>query len=223
MTSPLLCAGADGAPESSASRPRQLHLVQSHELSPLSQDDAELLHGLASDDLAVAGAVLEEMFRTWYVVLVAFATVRIGDEASAQDIVQEVFVDIWRRRQGLTLTGSVAGYLHGAVRHRTLMRHRDEANRQRLLGTIVAAERVELSVRSLESGVDAQDDDERRFQAVIVASDTLPPRAREVFYLRWRQGLSYKEIASVMGISVKTAEAQMTIAMRRVRQAVQDL
>jgi RNA polymerase sigma-70 factor (ECF subfamily) len=223
MTSPLSCADAGGAPESSAFQPRQLRLVQSQEFSPLPSDDVELLRGLASDDLGVAGAALESMFRTWYVALVAFATVRIGDEANAQDIVQEVFVDIWRRRQSLALMGSVAGYLHGAVRHRTLMRHRDEANRQRLLGTIAAAERIELSVQHLESEVEAQDDDEQRFRAVIAAAEMLPPRAREVFYLRWRRGLSYKEIAGVMGISVKTAEAQMTIAMRRVRQGVQDL
>jgi len=190
-------------------------------------DDQSLLVELASAEVHVAAAALEVVFRSWYAKLMAFARVVTGDESAAQDIVQEIFLDLWRRRTTVVLMTSFAAYLHGAVRHRALTGRRDAANRARLLGTISAAEYAETMVAAPalpnESESERESDDDRRFRAIVAAADTLPPRAREVFYLRWRQSLSYKEIAIVMGISVKTIEAQMTIAMRRVREALRGL
>jgi RNA polymerase sigma-70 factor (ECF subfamily) len=197
---------------------RRPRLVRSQGSTP--HEDQTLLAELASSDLNVAAGALEGIFRDWYAKLIAFARVVTGDEANAQDVVQDIFIDLWRRRTSIVLTRSLAAYLHSAVRHRALTRRRDEANRNRLLGTIGEAEYVGTvsGERPSASERDSARDDDRRFHAVISAADTLPPRAREVFYLRWRQSLSYKEIAVVMGISVKTVEAQMTIAMRRVRE-----
>jgi RNA polymerase sigma-70 factor (ECF subfamily) len=204
--------------------PRRLHLVararQSADVAT-QRVQHEVLRALASEDVETASVALERVFREWYAPLVAFASVLLGDRSAAQDVVQEIFIDVWRRRTTLTISTSIAAYLHGATRHRAFTRRRDEANQERILGTIAAAEGIAWSNNALaEPDDDDVQDDERRFRAVVAAADVLPPRAREVFYLRWRQGLSYKEIAVVMGISPKTVEAQMTIALRRIRQAV---
>lgn len=216
------------ASSSDESPPRRLHLVErarrsadAAPVAPVASVEHDILRALASDDIDAASVALEGVFREWYASLIAFATVLLGDRAAAQDIVQEIFIDVWRRRTALTISTSIAAYLHGAIRHRVFTRRRDDANRERILGTIAVAEGVargENASASIED--DNSQDDEQRFRAVIAAADALPPRAREVFYLRWRQGLSYKEIAAVMDISPKTAEAQMTIALRRIRQAV---
>jgi len=197
---------------------RRPRLVRAEGAQP--HEDQALLGELASPDLNTAAGALEGIFRCWYPKLLAFARMVTGDESSAQDVVQDIFIDVWRRRATLVLSGSLAAYLHSAVRHRAFTRHRDESNRQRLLGTIDAAEYAGTiaSEPAPTSELDARErEDDRKFRAVIAAADALPPRAREVFYLRWRQSLSNKEIAAIMGISVKTVEAQMTIAMRRVR------
>jgi RNA polymerase sigma-70 factor (ECF subfamily) len=217
------------ASSSDESPPRRLHLVERTRQSadaapvapvaPVASVEHEILRALASDDIDAASVALEGVFREWYASLIAFATVLLGDRATAQDIVQVIFIDVWRRRTTLTISASIAAYLHGAIRHRVFTRRRDEANRERILGTIAVAEGIAHGENaSIED--DNSQDDEQRFRAVIAAADALPPRAREVFYLRWRQGLSYKEIAAVMDISPKTAEAQMTIALRRIRQVV---
>ena len=223
MTLPHFLAALRASP-SDESRPRRLHLVDRARglvEPPAAHAEHAIFRTLASDDAEAASAALEGVFREWYTPLIAFASVLLGDRAVAQDIVQEIFIDIWRRRMTLTVSTSFAAYLHGAVRHRAFTNRRDEANRARILGTIAGAEGfVRSEAASVETDTDDAQDDDRRFRAVIAAADALPPRAREVFYLRWRQGLSYKEIAAVMGISPKTVEAQMTIALRRIRQVV---
>lgn len=217
MTLPNFLAALSASPPDDP-RPRPLRLVGRTESSVSSGRSAEqdTLRALTADDVEGAGAALEAVFREWYSPLVSFGAVFLADRSAAQDVVQDVFIDAWRRRTTLSLTTSIAAYLHGAVRHRALTHRRDEANRDRLLGTIAAAEGIAPS--DMSSDVEA--DDERRFRAIIQAADALPARAREVFYLRWRQGLSYKEVAAIMEISPKTVEAQMTIALRRIREAV---
>jgi RNA polymerase sigma-70 factor (ECF subfamily) len=188
------------------------------------QSDETLLVQLQSADTTAAIIAFEELFRTWFAPLVAFGRSLISDAAAAEDIVQSIFVDAWERRETVRVSTSIAAYLHGAVRHRALTWRRNLSRRARLLGSIAAAEfpGIPCSASSITdpNGVDAETDDEERFRAVVSAADTLPPRAREVFYLRWRQGMSHREIAEVMEISVKTVEAQMTIALRRVREMV---
>lgn len=181
-----------------------------------SHQDQTVIDQLAAGDTDA----FERIFREQFNPLTAFARFIVGDADSAVDIVQDVFVTLWRRRATVVLQHSLTTYLHAAVRFLALTRRRDTRTRMRLLGSVAAAEMVEEKRAQPPFGAGEQNDDEERFRAVIAAADQLPVRCREVFYLRWRQGLSYKDIAAVMEISVKTAEAQMTVALRRIRDHV---
>ena len=152
----------------------------------------------------------ESIFRTYYAQLVAAAEYMVRDRAEAEDVVQDVMVELWRRRENIEVATSLKAYLYRAVRNRALnqLRHQKVAPR----AEPEAADRI--------AGSPADRDFETREinMAVRKAVAGLPDRCREVFELSRIQGLSYGEIAKVMEISIKTVEAQMGKALRVLRE-----
>jgi RNA polymerase sigma-70 factor, ECF subfamily len=161
-------------------------------------------------------SAFEELFRAHYDHLVGYAARVLGATGAAEEVVQDVFLSIWKNRARLELPASnVAAYLLGAVRKRatTHLRHAHVEQRWR--------DRVARTEAVLPIGhVQAADADTRFNEvtaAVRAAVDELPPRCRQAFLLRRRHGLSYAEIAQVMGIAPKTVEVQIGAALRTLR------
>ncbi len=169
--------------------------------------DRELLDRLRLGD----HGAFEAIFRAYYAPLVGLAERMLRRRETAEEIVQDVLLEVWRRRETLVIEDSPRAYLYRATRNRALnaIRHdqmversahlvRDEAIQPPSAGSDVAMKELDTAVRE------------------AVAS--LPDRCREVFELSRGAGLRYAEIASVMGISVKTVEAQMGKALRVLRE-----
>lgn len=156
-------------------------------------------------------ADFEKLFRTYYAPLVAFAAGMVGSTDAAEDLVQEIFVAVWRRRAELAPAAVSRAYLYKAVRHRALntLRHdriaRDSAEPPEQ--SFVPSAEDELIHNEIESLVRA-------------AISRLPERARLMFTLSRDEGLTYAEIAGVTGVSVKTVETQMGRALRALRQSL---
>lgn len=171
--------------------------------------DAELLGGLR----AGRQDAYESIFKSYYAQLVGAAESMLRERSAAEDVVQDVMVELWKRRQSIDVETSLRAYLFRAVRNRSLnqIRHRkiaplaDPETANRVAGG-GAADR-ELETRELNT-------------ALRKAVATLPDRCREVFELSRVQGLSYAEIGKVLEISVKTVEAQMGKALRVLREAL---
>ena len=169
--------------------------------------DRELLERLRQGD----SAAFDEIFRTWYGPLVGTAERMLRDRAVADELVQDVMLELWRRRETLTADGSAQAYLFQATRNRVLnhLRH------------LKIEQRSEPEVRGESSSTphaDAAVIEEELDVAVQRAVQSLPDRCREVFELSRVHGLKYAEIARQMGISVKTVEAQMGKALRMLRE-----
>lgn len=171
--------------------------------------DAELVARIRAGD----EAAFETIFRTYLAPLSTFAYRYVGSRDLAADLVQDLFLWIWRNRGGWTVQGSLKAYLYSAVRNRGLdvIRHRriehrwaEESARER---------RASWATAAASSG----EADDERLAALERAIAALPDRRRQVFLLRWRDRLSYAEIAEVMGTSLKTVENQMTRALQAVR------
>jgi RNA polymerase sigma-70 factor (ECF subfamily) len=170
-------------------------------------DDAELLARLSRGDEEAFDAI----FRTWYARLVRVADGLVRDPAVAEELVQDVMLELWRRREQLAPGSAPQAYLFQATRNRALnhLRHRQVQRRaepQLLVDEPRAA--------PAPSEIDAADMD----AAVRRAVEELPPRCREVFELSRVHGLRYAEIATTLGVSVKAVEAQMTKALRTLRE-----
>lgn len=153
----------------------------------------------------------DAIFRTWYGPLVGTAERMLRDRAVAEELVQDVMLELWRRRETLAPGSSPQAYLFQATRNRVLnhLRH------------LKIAQRSEPEIQS-ESAPASSADEAVVAQEVSVAVQhaiqSLPDRCREVFELSRVHGLKYSEIASQLGISVKTVEAQMGKALRTLRE-----
>jgi len=170
-------------------------------------DDPELLARLRGGD----EEAFDTIFRTWYPRLVRLADGLVRDQAVAEELVQDVMLELWRRRALLAPDGSPQAYLFQATRNRALNHLRHVQVQRRAEPHVVEhVARESPAPPALEA--------EEMDAAVRQAIDELPPRCREVFELSRVQGLRYAEIAATLGISVKAVEAQMTRALRTLRE-----
>ncbi len=174
-------------------------------IHPLEKND--LIEGLRRGD----EAAFDTIFRTWYPSLVRAAESMVRSRAVAEEIVQDVMLELWKRRESIDRDSSPQAYLFQSTRNRSLnhLRH----------------ERVEKHAEPMIGREEAQDStahslmvEDEIHVAMKRAVEKLPTRCREVFDLSRTHNLKYAEIAEVLGISVKTVEAQMGKALRILRE-----
>ena len=152
----------------------------------------------------------DTVFRAHYPRLVRFAESIVRERGPAEEIAQEVMLELWRRRETLEVEQSFGAYLMRSARNRAL----NHVRHQR----IVAREMAAATVETVESpGTDAETLGFELERAVRDAIENLPERCREVFTLSREQGLRYAEIARVLDISVKTVEKRMGQALAELR------
>jgi RNA polymerase sigma-70 factor (ECF subfamily) len=128
----------------------------------------------------------------------------------AEEIVQDVMLELWRRRESLARDTSPQAYLFQSTRNRALNHVRHERVERK-------GEPILTTQAGVEASAPAELVEEEIGVALRAAVSELPERCREVFELSRTHGLKYSEIATVLGISVKTVEAQMGKALRSLR------
>ncbi|SDZ90759.1 RNA polymerase sigma-70 factor, ECF subfamily [Chitinophaga terrae (ex Kim and Jung 2007)] len=150
-----------------------------------------------------------ELYTRYFRMLYSYAWNILDNEEECSDAVQEIFVWLWENRGTLQVTTTIKGYLMAAVKYR--LARIIQTSRRR--AAILAANVTLPAVTNIEEDIEAKE-----LKRVITAfSETLPQRAREIFQLSRVQHLSNKEIAAQMGISEKTVENQITIALKKLR------
>jgi RNA polymerase sigma-70 factor (ECF subfamily) len=166
----------------------------------------------SADDLP--HAALEKLFREYHPMLVGFAFRYVRSPEVAEELVQEVFLDLWERLEQGHRFGAPKAYLFSAVRNAaaSYLRHRD------------VVERFEPETVELFSRAGPTPDADLRSAEVSAALQRaiarLPERCRLVFTLHHEQGLAHGEIADVLRISRKTVEAQMGRAYKALRKSL---
>jgi RNA polymerase sigma-70 factor (sigma-E family) len=146
---------------------------------------------------------VDELYREHALGLIRLALVLVGDRESAQDVVQDAFLGLYRAWPRLRDPAKAPGYLRTAVinRARSVLRAR---NRSRLLRL-----HYDPPVWSAEAAVMVRE--ERR--AVLAAAARLSRRQREVLALRYYAGLSHAEIAETLSITTGTVASTLSHAM----------
>lgn len=154
----------------------------------------------------------EKLFRAYVDPLYAFAAEHVDNRSAAEDIIQDVFCDLWDRRSDWEPEGTVKAYLYRAVRNTAL----DRLDRRQVREDWKEEEKEEGRPRFGADPADALRQDELR-QAMEGAVKDLPRQQKLVYRLAHRHGLSYREIASALGIARKTVENHMGRALRSLR------
>lgn len=153
----------------------------------------------------------EDLFKEHYYQLSRFAWRYVKSKAIAEELVQEVFANIWENREDWSPTGPIKPYLYQAVKHQSLDHLKHQEVKQKYDPKWV--EKKENPTIDFE---DPRHKKQLR-KAIMKEVEALPSRSKMTYKLHRHDGLTYKEIAEVMDISVKTVESQMTRTLKRLR------
>ncbi len=160
--------------------------------------------------------VYEQVFHQYYASLCRFSMQYLSDPEEAREVVQELFLTLWEKRNKFSINTSLKSYLYQSTRNKCLnhLKHlkvrEAYANHARAHFDVHTNDRADtVAYANLEN----------RVQEVVAS---LPERCRQVFELSRYEGLKYKEIAEVLQISPKTVEVQMVKALKTMRAGLKD-
>lgn len=159
----------------------------------------------------------EQVFKQHFTPLVYFARKYVKDMDTSKEIVHDVFVNLWEKRDSIDPEKAVKSYLFTSVQNRCLNHIRDNKKFNR---NIEDLEKVEVADHQHEA--DDNLTSEELSERINNAIATLPEKCREVFMLSRFGNLKYNEIADQLNISVKTVEAQMSKALKVLREQLKD-
>lgn len=221
---PLSRAPADRAPGEEGALPREAPRYGADAASHRSPapipsrepvppyDEAELARGLADGD----PAALTEITRWLWEPLSAYAFRLLEDRDAAMDVAQEACMRLWERR-GRDPLRCVRPWLFRTVRNLALDQLKTGRTRRGIL------QRYRPGRGRGPARPDEVFQRDRVAAEVQRAIQELPERRREVFALAYLQGLSYAEVAEVLGISPKTVQNQMSAALAQLRSTLRPL
>lgn len=159
-------------------------------------------------------SAFESLFREHYGALCGFARRLVGDTAVAEELVQDLFVQLWEKRATLSPEISLRSYLFTATRNSCLNhlkhvavrgRHEDHVRQQPQGLAADPSETVQLAELQARLGL---------------AIEALPDRCGEIFKMSRFEGLKYDEIAERLELSPRTVEVQIGKALRILREAL---
>jgi RNA polymerase sigma-70 factor, ECF subfamily len=159
---------------------------------------------------------LDSVFRSYYAELCAFGYRYVRSRAGAEDLVHDVFAQIWAEHEQWQVRDNLRAYLYGAVRNRAISTLRRQIVERRWEERVHA--RQASAPRHASNAAEGELEYQDLARVVQQVLDSLPERCRMAVTLRWQRQLSYAEIAQTMGISVNTVEVHITRACRAVRE-----
>ena len=173
-------------------------------------DDDVLWDRVRADDADAFGVLFERHARAIY----NFCFRRVGEWATAEDLVSVVFLEAWRRRNQELPPGKVLPWLYGIATN--VVRNRRRAERR----YAAALRRVPPPTPAPGFGDDAHSrlDDERQIDRAIELVSRLPRREQDVFVLCAWFGLSYADAAVALGTRVGTVRSRLSRARERLRE-----
>jgi len=154
---------------------------------------------------------LKYLFDTYYLEFCKLSFKYVGRTDIAEDIVQDVFINIWNKKFSLNCTGNIKPYLIRSVINTSINYVQSKFAKQNICEEEFAK----------NTPADHNPHDEfvgnELSKLIKIAIEQLPDKCRTIFMLSRFSGKSYKEIADELSISVKTVEAQMSIAFKKIQ------
>jgi RNA polymerase sigma-70 factor (ECF subfamily) len=155
-------------------------------------------------------SALKEVFETYFDEVCTFLNYYTHNKQLIEDIIQDIFIRLWEERETINIF-FIKTYLYSSARNRILNHLRNELNRSVLLEEWANRE---IEKQSTEDCVNMEEFSLIYRQAV----NELPEKCREIYTLSREYNKTYKEIAESKNLSIKTIEAQMSIAIKKIKE-----
>ena len=140
-----------------------------------------------------------------------------SDNGLVEDCIQDLFADLWEKKDRLSSTNSIKFYLFKALRRRLLRRLTQESRTK----TDTFPEDFQITL-SQEARLIAQQVSKARLERLSQAMEKLSKRQKEIIYLKYYENLSFEEISATMAISVEATYNTLYKAMKSLRNSMKD-
>jgi RNA polymerase sigma-70 factor (ECF subfamily) len=157
-------------------------------------------------------AALNLLYKKYWKFLFLSAYNILQDQQVCEDIIQEIFIKLWDKREQIQIRVSLKSYLYASARYEVFRQIRTGSVREDIFDQLQERLQTSPEYGSLEHK-------ELIFQIDSVVN-VLPEKCRQVYKLSREEQLSHKEIASQLHISTKTVENHLNKALRQLRNAL---
>lgn len=174
-------------------------------------DDSAFLEAIQAGDLRKWEAFVTQ----WYDSLLGFVTGMVRDAEAAEELVQDVFVNIWTKRDQISISTSLKSYVFRAARNHALnfiKRRKFEWDYQRKL-----ANEMPVGHKDTENAIEFSELERKLNKAI----EELPDSCREIFRLSRFAEMTYKEIAETLDIPPRTVHYQIGLALKNLRSVLE--
>ncbi|HMC84941.1 MAG TPA: RNA polymerase sigma-70 factor [Chitinophagaceae bacterium] len=157
----------------------------------------------------------KELFVSFYNPLLRFAVTLVKSKQQAEEVVSDVFINIWEKRKRINSISNLKVYLFIAVKNTSL--------------NYLSKQNKNLTDSVDDAGIELKsiyfDPEQLMVTAEMVARikaaiDQLPPKCKLIFKLVKEEELKYKDVAEILNLSVKTVEGQLAIALKKIGNSI---
>lgn len=173
---------------------------------------AQFICEIAMNDSQTA---FKSLYLSYFQRLIRFTKLYVSSTVEAEEIVSDTFLAIWNNRKSLLKVTNFDSYIYSIARHKAISYYRT-----------IHMEQVELNEITIDlfthTETTPEDDliSKERINSLNNAIDALPAKCKIAFKLVREDKLKYKEVAAILDISVKTLEAHLSNAVKKLREAL---
>jgi len=174
------------------------------------RNDAEAIRGMADGDMSAYRFLFDHHFTD----LCNFLLIYLHSKELSEEIALEIFTFIWEKRQTLQIKVTFKSFLFSSAKNRAISLYRKE--QKKMFTTIDFGQSV---FNEDSSSQQLMENNELR-EIINTAINKLPEKSKQIYQLAWEENFSHKEIAEKLGITPKTVENHVGIALRKLRESL---
>ncbi|MCX6237287.1 MAG: RNA polymerase sigma-70 factor [Bacteroidia bacterium] len=173
-------------------------------------DDTEALLQMADGNISAYRFLFDHHFSD----LCNFLLIYLHSKELSEEIALDIFTYIWEKRQTLKIKVNFKSFLYAAAKNKAISLYRKE--HQKLYTSIETSESALQNDSSSQFLMENSELRDLINQAIL----RLPEKSRQIYLMAWDENLSYKDIAIKLGLSPKTIENHVGIALRKLRESL---
>ncbi len=174
------------------------------------KNDTEALVQMADGNIGAYRFLFDHHFSD----LCNFLLIYLHSRVIAEEIALEIFTYIWEKRETLQIKATFKSFLFASAKNKAISHYRKESKVM-----FTSLETGESMMPDVSNAQQFMENNELR-EIIESAISKLPEKSRQIYQLAWEENLSHKEIAMQLGITPKTVENHVGIALRKLRESL---
>lgn len=174
------------------------------------KNDAEALLQMANGSMSAYRFLFDNHFAD----LCNFLMIYLHSKELSEEIALEIYTYIWEKRETLQIKATFKSFLFASAKNRAISHYRKEHKT-----VFTSLEAGEYLMPDISGSQQFMENNELR-EIIDTAISKLPEKSRRIYQLAWEENLSHNEIAEQLGITPKTVENHVGIALRKLRESL---